>query len=52
MTIASVAGVFEDLPVYDLDRTLDMVLATHPEIRSAQVGVERAQAAIRRAKPR
>jgi len=50
MPIPILGGVFEDLPVYDADRTLDVVLATHPEVRSAQVGVERAQAAVRRAR--
>ncbi len=43
------AGPFEEVPGYDPERTLDTVLATHPEVRSARVGVERAQAAIRRA---
>lgn len=47
--VGSVAGPFEDVPQYDTDRTLETVLATHPEIRSAKVEVERAQAAIRRA---
>jgi outer membrane protein, heavy metal efflux system len=50
MTIPDLVGSFEDLPLYDPDRSLDLVLATHPEARSAQVGVERAQAAVRRAK--
>ena len=47
--VGSVAGPFEDVPQYDSDRTLETVLATHPEIRTAKVEVERAQAAIRRA---
>jgi cobalt-zinc-cadmium efflux system outer membrane protein len=42
-------GPFETVPAYDPDRTLEAVLATHPEVRSARVGVERAQAAVRRA---
>jgi cobalt-zinc-cadmium efflux system outer membrane protein len=49
MAIASVAGPFEEVPKYDAERTLETVLATHPEVRRARVGVERAQAAIRRA---
>ena len=35
------------LPRYDLDATRATVLATHPEVRAAQVAVERAQAALR-----
>jgi cobalt-zinc-cadmium efflux system outer membrane protein len=50
MTFPDLAGSFENLPLYDPDRSLDLVLATHPEARFAQVGVERAQAAVRRAK--
>lgn len=49
LPVGTAAGPFEDVPLYDADRTLDTVLATHPEVRSARVGVERAQAAIRRA---
>ena len=49
LPIGSAAGPFEDVPVYDPERTLEVVLATNPEVRSARVGVERAQAAIRRA---
>jgi cobalt-zinc-cadmium efflux system outer membrane protein len=40
---------FQTVPDYDLDETRELVLATHPEARVARVGVERAQAAIRRA---
>lgn len=47
--IGPIAGAFDEVPAYDLDKTLEAVLATHPEARSARVGVERAQAAIRRA---
>ena len=43
------AGPFDDVPLYDHDRTRDAVLATHPEVRSARVAVDRAQAAVRRA---
>jgi cobalt-zinc-cadmium efflux system outer membrane protein len=49
LPVGTATGPFEDVPLYDPDRTLDTVLATHPEVRSARVGVERAQAAIRRA---
>ena len=50
MNFANLVGSYENLPLYDPDRSLDLVLSTHPEVRAAQVGVERAQAAIRRAK--
>lgn len=49
LPVGTATGPFEDVPLYDPDRILDTVLATHPEVRSARVGVERAQAAIRRA---
>ncbi|MBA4067788.1 MAG: hypothetical protein C0501_29640 [Isosphaera sp.] len=49
LPVGAAAGPFEDVPLYDPDRTLDTVLATHPEARSARVGVDRAQAAVRRA---
>jgi cobalt-zinc-cadmium efflux system outer membrane protein len=49
LSVGSLTGPFEDVPGYDPDRTLDTVLATHPEVRAARVGVERAQAAVRRA---
>lgn len=44
------AATFElPLPEYDGEKTRAMVVALHPEVRSAKVGVERAQAALRRA---
>ena len=49
LAIGELRAAFEDLPVYDPARTHDVVLATNPEARKAQVGVERAHAAIRRA---
>lgn len=49
LLVGAAAGPFEDVPKYDPDQILDAVLATHPEARSARVGVDRAQAAIRRA---
>lgn len=49
MAIGPAAGPFDDVPAYDADRTLETVLATHPDVRSARVEVERAQAAVRRA---
>lgn len=37
------------LPDYDLDRLRAYVLGIHPDLRSAQIGVERAQLVLRRA---
>ncbi len=46
----TVVGDLDALPPdYDLDRLRAYVLGIHPEVRSAQVGVERAQLAVRRA---
>lgn len=45
----SVVGSFEGLPDYDPDAVREAVLAYHPQARSAKVGVERAQAAVKRA---
>jgi cobalt-zinc-cadmium efflux system outer membrane protein len=50
LAIGSLSGPIEDLPRYDADRGLELVLATHPQVRSAQIGAERAQAALRRAR--
>jgi cobalt-zinc-cadmium efflux system outer membrane protein len=44
-----VAGTFVGLPEYDPDAVREAVLAFHPQARSARVGVERAQAAVKRA---
>lgn len=50
MPIVSLAGNLDTpLPDYDLDRVRVYVLGVHPELRSAQVGVERAQLLVRRA---
>ncbi len=49
LPVGAVAGPYDDVPVYDPDRTLDAVLASHPEVQSARVGVDRARAAVRRA---
>jgi cobalt-zinc-cadmium efflux system outer membrane protein len=49
LEVTQLAGTPDLLPLYDAQRTLDVVLATHPQVRSAQVGVERAQAAVQRA---
>lgn len=46
---ASVSGTFDGLPDYDPDAAREAVLAFHPQARSARVGVDRAQAAVRRA---
>ncbi len=45
----AVVATFDGLPDYDPDRTREEVLAYHPQARSARVGVDRAQAAVRRA---
>ncbi len=37
------------LPEYDLERVRAYVMGVHPELRSAQIGVERAQLAVQRA---
>jgi cobalt-zinc-cadmium efflux system outer membrane protein len=50
LAIGNLSGSIEDLPRYDADRSLELVLAIHPQLRSAQIGVERAQAALRRAR--
>ena len=44
-----IVATFDGLPDYDPDRTREEVLAYHPQARSARVGVDRAQAAVRRA---
>ncbi len=49
LEIGTIAGPYDDVPKYDPDRTLDTVLATHPEIRSARIAVDRANASVRRA---
>jgi cobalt-zinc-cadmium efflux system outer membrane protein len=50
LAIGKISGPYETLPSYDQERTIELVLAAHPEVRHAQVGVERAQAALRRAR--
>ncbi len=50
LAVGEVKGPFELVPTYDPDRTRDAVLATHPDVRSAKIGAERAQAALQRAK--
>src|SRR5262249_40505035 len=47
LPIGVLDGPFEVVPAYDPDRTLEAVLATHPQVRSARGGVEPAQAAVR-----
>jgi cobalt-zinc-cadmium efflux system outer membrane protein len=49
LVVGPIAGPFHDVPQYDPDRTMENVLASHPLVRTAKVGVERAQAAVRRA---
>ena len=46
---AVVGDLDTPLPDYDLDRLRTYVLGIHPEIRSAQIGVERAQLVLKRA---
>ena len=46
---AVVGDLDTPLPDYDLERLRAYVLGIHPEIRSAQVGVERAQLVLKRA---
>lgn len=38
------------LPVYDLERVQQFVLSEHPEVRSAQIGIERARLLAERAR--
>ncbi len=49
LAVGPLNGPFEVVPGYDLDEVQQLVLATHPEAQTARVGVQRAQAAIRRA---
>lgn len=50
LPLVTLAASFEmALPAYDADSTRAIVLQTHPEVRTARVGVEKAQAALRRA---
>ncbi|MCE9566948.1 MAG: TolC family protein [Planctomycetes bacterium] len=49
LSVDTVAGSLDGLPVYDLEQVRAAVFATHPELRSAKVAVDRAQAAVRRA---
>lgn len=50
MAFGRLTGSFEELPPeYDLVKARELILKTHPDVRGARVGVERAQAAIERA---
>lgn len=50
MSLKRLASFYSaDLPEYDLEQVRQIVAATHPTIRSARLGVERAQIAVRRA---
>ena len=50
LPVLSLAGTLDTpLPEYDLERTRETVIATHPEVRAAQVGIERAKFGLRRA---
>ncbi len=46
---SAVEGTFDGLPAYDPDAAREAVLTYHPQVRAARVGVDRAQAAVRRA---
>ena len=46
---SAVVATFDGLPDYDPDRAREAVLAYHPQARAAKVGVDRAQAAVKRA---
>ncbi len=46
---AAIVGSFDELPDYDPDTVREAVLASHPQVRSVKVAVERALAAVRRA---
>lgn len=48
---ARILGNLDDaMPEYDLNRSLEYVLGIHPDLRSAQISIERARAALERAK--
>ncbi|MFO0798459.1 MAG: TolC family protein [Gemmataceae bacterium] len=49
LPVGRLTGPFDAPPAYDLDAAREVLLAYHPQARSARVGVERAQAAIRAA---
>ena len=49
LSVNRLIGPFEAPPAYDLDGVREAVLAAHPQARSARIGVERAQAAVRQA---
>ncbi|MBX9579283.1 MAG: TolC family protein, partial [Gemmataceae bacterium] len=49
LPVGEPAGPFDVVPRYDPQQVVDTVLASHPEVRSARVGVDRAQVAVRRA---
>jgi cobalt-zinc-cadmium efflux system outer membrane protein len=51
LPVAPIVGTLDlPLPDYDLERTQRYVLSVHPEIRSAEIGVERAQLLSERAR--
>lgn len=49
LRVARLTGPFGLPPEYDYEQAREVVMASHPEVRSARVGVDRAQAALRRA---
>lgn len=48
-TVTTVAGPFDELPVYDAEKLLETVLATHPEVQIARTAIDRAHMAVHRA---
>ncbi len=49
LAVDRIEAPFADVPLYDPDRTLASIVATHPDARTARVSVERASAAVRSA---
>lgn len=50
LTYMAVAGSLDiNLPEYDLDRVRAYVVAVHPDVRHAEIGIERANLVLRRA---
>lgn len=47
LPVGRLAGPFDAPPDYDLDAAREAVMAFHPQVRSARVGVGRARAAVR-----
>jgi cobalt-zinc-cadmium efflux system outer membrane protein len=50
MPIGQLNGSLEFVPNYDPNMTMEAVLASHPDLRNARIGVDRAQAVLHRAR--